>query len=337
MTVDPSPSPAGTAPPAAADQGGSVALVVHRRLAEDSYAKYAAWQEKVGERIGNWPGFLERQVIPPKPPLQVDWVVVQRFRDVDSARGWLQSAERQNLMREISGEFIGNDDVHLFTEEAKHPSDAASALISSKVAPEDEEAFLDWQRQISAVESRFDGFLGHKIERPVPGVRDEWTVVLSFDTDEHLEGWISSPERKALLEAGAAYNEQLQITKASYGFGFWTGNVSTKPDPIFKSNLLVLLMLYPIVFLWGYFIGDPLLTGLGMPFWLALFIGNVVSTQLLGWLFVPWAFKLFGWWVKRDQPARVHLYGYLIVVAIYAASMALYAWLLSLGPVSYFG
>jgi antibiotic biosynthesis monooxygenase (ABM) superfamily enzyme len=311
--------------------GASVSLVVRRRLAEDSYEKYAAWQERVGARIANWPGFIDRQVIHPKPPLQVDWVVVQRFRDVESARGWLQSAERAQLIAEIKDEFVGNDDVHLFTEDAKHPSEAASVLISSRVPEDEETAFLDWQRQICAAESRFDGFLGHKIERPVPGVQDDWVVVLSFDTDAHLNAWIDSPERKELLDAGEAYNEQLTLTKASYGFGFWTGNTSATPDPIFKSNLLVLLMLYPIVFLWGYLIGDTLLKGL--PFWLSLFIGNVVSTQLLGWFLVPWAFRRFGWWVKRDQPARVHIAGYAIVIALYAVSMAVYAGLIALGPI----
>ncbi|MDO9396829.1 MAG: hypothetical protein Q7T71_09810 [Herbiconiux sp.] len=315
-----------SAAPTSATAPAAVSLVVHRRLAESSYAKYEAWQAKVGEHIADWPGFLDRQVIAPKPPLQVDWVIVQRFRDVDSARGWLQSAERASLVSEIKDEFIGNDDVHLFTEEAKHPSEAASVLISSRVPEEDEAAFLDWQRQISAAESRFDGFLGHKIERPIPGVQDDWVVVLSFDTDAHLNKWIDSPERKELLDAGKEYNEQLTLTRASYGFGFWTGNTSALPDPIFKSNLIVLLMLYPIVFLWGYFISDTLLVEL--PFWLSLFIGNVVSTQLLGWLFVPWAFRRFSWWVKRDIPARTHFYGYAIIVALYAVSMAAYAWLL---------
>lgn len=319
---------------ASAKAGGPVALVVHRRLAESSYEKYAAWQERVGEHIAGWPGFLDRQVIRPNPPLQVDWVVVQRFRDVDSARGWLQSAERQQLMTEIRDEFIGNDDVHLFTEEAKHPSEAASVLISSRVEPEDESAYLDWQREISAVESRFDGFLGHKIERPVPGVQEDWVVILSFDTDEHLNAWIDSPERSALLEAGKAYNEKLSLTKASYGFGFWSGQKDKPlPDPVFKSNLLVLMMLYPIVFLWGYFVAAPLFDDHGVPFWLSLFIGNLVSTQLLGWFFVPWAFRMFGWWIKRNQPARVHFYGYAIVIAVYVISMAVYAWLIAIKAV----
>ncbi|WP_382304677.1 hypothetical protein [Herbiconiux sp. UC225_62] len=307
----------------------TVALVVHRRLAEESYAEYAAWQEKVGRRIEEWPGFLDRRVIRPDPPLQVDWVIVQRFRDIDAARGWLQSADRMALLEEIKGHFIGNDDVHLFTEDTEKPAEAASVLISSRVPEAEEGAFLDWQRQISAAESRFDGFLGHKIERPIPGVQEEWVVALSFDTPDHLEKWIESPERKALLDAGRDYNEQLTLTRASYGFGFWSGQKGNDlPDPVFKGNLIVLLMLYPIVFLWGYFIGDTLLSGL--PFWLSLFIGNVVSTQLLGWLLVPWAFRRFRWWVKRGIPPRVHAAGYAIIIALYVVSMAAYAGLLAL-------
>ncbi|NQX34373.1 antibiotic biosynthesis monooxygenase [Herbiconiux sp. VKM Ac-2851] len=313
---------------------GTVTLVVHRRLAEKDYPAYEAWQKKVAESVSRWPGFLERELIRPNPPLQVDWVTVQHFRDAGSARGWLQSAERKNLVDEIGDRFIGNDDVHLFTEEAKHPSEAASVLISSRVAPEDEARFLEWQREISAIESRFEGFLGHKVERPVAGVQDDWVVVLSFDSEPHLNAWLDSPERAALLEEGAAYNEQLKLTRSSYGFGFWSGRSSPDalPDPVFKSNLLVLLMLYPIVFLWGYFIADPLFDSHGVPFWLSLFIGNLVSTQLLGWFFVPWAFKLFGWWVKRGIPVKTHVLGYSIVVLVYAVSMALYAWLITLRP-----
>ncbi|KQQ06057.1 antibiotic biosynthesis monooxygenase [Rathayibacter sp. Leaf185] len=307
-----------------------VSLVAHRRLAEADYARYEAWQESVGERLEGRPGFLGREVLRPDPPHQVDWIVVERFRDRDAARSWLQSPERAALLEEMDGVLVGNDSVHLFTEETRHSSEAASVLITSRVAPEDEAAFLAWQRRISAAESHFEGFVGHRVERPIPGVQDDWVVVLSFDTEADLNRWIESPERTALLADGAAYNQQLSLTRASYGFGFWAGRDKPVPDPVFKSNLLVLLMLYPIVFLWGYFIADPLFAAHGVPFWLSLFIGNVVSTQLLGWIFVPWAFRRFSWWTARGRPARVYVAGYAIIAGCYLLSMALYAWLLAL-------
>lgn len=305
-----------------------VALVVHRRLAESSYAEYERWQAKVGSVLAGWPGFLDRQVIPPDPPHQVDWVVVQRFVDVEAARGWLQSDQRAQLAAEISDHFIGNDDVHLVREDPSQRSQVASVLISSRVAPELEDEYLAWQRRISAQEARLEGFLGHKIERPIPGVQENWTVVLSFDTDEHLQRWLDSDERKVLLQEGERFNEELTVRKASYGFGFWSGDPAA-PDPVFKSNLIVLMMLYPVVFLWGYFIADPLFASHGVPFWLSLFIGNLVSTQLLGWFLVPWAFRRLSWWTRKGRPIRVEAAGYAIIAAVYVISMAVYAWMLS--------
>ncbi|MDQ0819171.1 antibiotic biosynthesis monooxygenase (ABM) superfamily enzyme [Arthrobacter sp. V4I6] len=306
-----------------------VALVVHRRLAESNYPTYEAWHVKVCERLASWPGFLGQEIIEPRPPVQSDWVIVQHFRNAASARAWLHSKDRQALEAEMVGHFKGDADVHLITETTRYPSQAASVLISSRVDPDQEEEFLAWQRIISSAESTFDGFIGHQVQRPVPGVRDHWVVVLSFDSNEHLNAWLESGERAALLKAGAPFNRELALAKTSYGFGFWSGGSPT-PDPIFKSNLVVLLMLYPLVFLWGYFVSEPLIDSHGVPFWLSLFIGNLVSTQLLGWFLVPWAFQRFGWWLKRGQPLRVHLYGYAIILALYIVSMALYAWLLGI-------
>ncbi len=327
ISLGSAPGPVATGPDGA---DGAVALVVHRRLAESSADAYQAWQQRVEARLASWPGFLDRQVIPPNPPVQVDWVIVQRFRDTASARAWLQSPDRAELAAEIADHFIGNDEIHLVTENRRDLGNVVSALISARVAPELEREFLAWQRSIAAAESRFDGFVGHKVERPIPGVQDDWVVLLSFDSDEHLDAWLSSPERAALLAEGERFNRDLRLVRSSYGFGFWSGDKSTAaPDPVFKSNLLVLLMLYPVVFLWGYFISDPLFASHGVPFWLSLFIGNVVSTQLLGWWLVPWAFRRFRWWM-RPGPARSQVAGYVIIGALYAVSMATYAMLLAL-------
>ncbi len=323
-----SPARPGSSGPAGPD--GPVALVVHRRLAESSAPAYQAWQEQVAARLASWPGFLDRRVIPPNPPVQVDWVIVQRFRDVHSARAWLQSPDRADLAAQISDHFVGNDEIHLVVENNRDRGAAVSALISSRVAPGLERDFLAWQRTVAAAESRFDGFVGHGALHLVPGVQEDWVVLLSFDSDEHLDAWLASPERTALLADGERFTQQLRLVRSAYGFGFWSGQEPTAaPDPVFKSNLLVLLMLYPVVFAWGYFIADPLFAAHGVPFWLSLFIGNLVSTQLLGWLLVPWAFRRFKWWM-RPGPLRTQVAGYAIIVALYVVSMAVYAVLLAL-------
>ena len=64
------------------------------------------------------------------------------------------------------------------------------------------------------------------------------------------------------------------------GFDQWfpVAAAGTAPPAAWKQNMLVLLLLYPVVFLFGLLVQTPLLTGrAGLPFAVALFIGNVVS------------------------------------------------------------
>ena len=94
--------------------------------------------------------------------------------------------------------------------------------------------------------------------------------------------------------------------------------------------MLVLLLLYPVVFLFGILVQTPLLIGrAGLPFAIALFIGNVVSVVLLNYL-VPWTSARFSWWLQpagpnarqaelaghgaRGRPLRSHAAGVLALV-----------------------
>ncbi|OYX82491.1 MAG: antibiotic biosynthesis monooxygenase, partial [Azorhizobium sp. 32-67-21] len=54
---------------------------------------------------------------------------------------------------------------------------------------------------------------------------------------------------------------------------------------------------------------------------LSLFIGNVVSTQLLGWWVAPAAFKLFGWWLGPEPGKGKEMLGYGVLAILYALSM----------------
>lgn len=310
---------------------GAVALVIQRRISEAGYATYSHWLGRVAARLASWPGFTGQEIIPPTPPVQSDWVAVQRFSNAADARRWLQSDDLAGLTDEVRAVFVGQEDIHLLPDAGQPRSTAVSAVVSFQVPPELEEEFLVWQRDIQTMEARFRGFLRHRIERPIPGVHDEWIVILSFDSDASMTAWLESPERHAQLEKGDRFNACLNLRRTTYGFDFWfPGDTGSRPGPAstFKNNLLVLLVLYPVVFLWGFFISEPLLLQHGVPFWLALFVGNLVSTQFLGWWAVPFAFRRFGWWLAPKPGLKRDILGYGLLVALYALSMAVFAGLL---------
>lgn len=309
-----------------------VALVIQRRVRDDAGDGFALWEARVSERLKTWPGFISRESVPPSPPVNVDWTIVQHFADADAARSWLQSPERAALVEEVRDLLIGQEEVHLFPERGERPARMASVLITYQVTAGEEAEFLKWQRRIQTAQARFPGFVRHKIERPIPGVHDDWLVVLSFDSEAHLKGWLDSPERRTLIGEGGRFGDKVKVRHSNHGFDFWFPGGATPSmtrHGIFKSNLLVLLMLYPIVFLWNYLVDGPLVQGrAGAPFWLALFIGNIVSTQLLGFWAAPWIFKLFDWWMRPDALASRQVAGYAIMAVLFGLSMALYAYLL---------
>ncbi len=320
------------APESQATGDQPVALVIQSRIAEEGFAAFTQWTGKVSDALRPWPGFLGLEVVPPRPPTQVEWVQILRFTTPAAARAWLQSEARTRLAEEIRPHCVGPEDIHILPDAGGHQAGAVSAVISFSVPPDREPEFLAWQARVQAAEAEFKGFQRHRIERPIPGLHDDWIIILSFDNDANLNTWIGSPQRQALLEEGRDFNSELTVKRANYGFNFWfpaSQPGDQTPTFIFKSNLIVLLVLYPVVFLWGYFISSPFIDSRGVPFWLSLFIGNVASTQVLGWWIAPAAFKALDWWIRPDPGWKRNLLGYGLLAVLYGLSMALYAGLIA--------
>jgi uncharacterized protein len=315
---------------AAAEPGAvaaTVSVVVQTRVAAGHDQDFVRWQDKLFETVARFPGYIDHAVTPPNPPVQVDWVIIFRFATADAARGWLNSEERLKLLAEIQPYLVGQDDVHLFTDtDGPRHTPPVTAIISMRILPEQEQAFLEWQRRIDALESTFPGFEGYRLEPPVPGVQDDWVSVLRFDTDEHLENWLKSPERARILEEAPKFTVPFHVRKAHTGFEPWfmSGKPpGTEPPAWWKMDMIVLMMLYPSVAFFNVVIGKPILGPLGVPFWLQLFLGNVFTTVFLAWPLVPKASEVLDWWLhpKPNSPASTRLAGIAAVAVVYLVCM----------------
>ncbi|MCC7023658.1 MAG: antibiotic biosynthesis monooxygenase [Thermomicrobiales bacterium] len=300
--------------------GKVVTVVTQTRVQPEHADDFARWQQRVTDVVATFPGFLDHQVMPPSPPVQDDWVIVQRFASVEEAQAWLASFQRQELLREAQGWFAGPDDIHLITDDAAPEASSVSAVISARIEPGQEEAYRRWGQRIAAAQARYPGFQGFRINPPIPGVQDDWVTVLQFDNEADLNAWMTSPERQHLLEEAKAFTAETHSRTVRSGFSQWF-RVDGGPAlaPAWKQNMLVLLALYPVVFLFGFFVGGPLLgVRLGLPFWLSLFIGNVASVIILNWV-VPWVSGRFGWWLHPagEETERRNVTGIAILIALY--------------------
>jgi uncharacterized protein len=307
----------------------AMTLVTQTRVATGHDDEFLRWQDEVNQTIERFPGFLDHAIYPPNPPAQVDWVISQRFKDAQSARAWLQSDERLKLLTKIQPILVGQDDIHLVSADSGPRLPApVTAVISMKVKPGQEDAFVEWQRRIAAAEAEFEGFSGYRLEPPVPGVQDDWTTMLRFDSDEHLEAWLNSEQRKRLLEETPKFSDEFHTRKIRSGFDPWFAKSGEGLPAAWKVNMVVLLVLYPTVFLFGFFVQTPLLMRrFGLPFWLALFVANAVSTVLLGYWFTGWASRGLDFWLhpKPGNLAKANWGGTILVVALYIALLAIFS------------
>jgi antibiotic biosynthesis monooxygenase (ABM) superfamily enzyme len=159
-------------------------------------------------------------------------------------------------------------------------------------------------------------------------VQDDWLAILRFDTEANLQAWLDSPERHKLLEEAEGFTEEFHARIARTGFDQWfpAPAAGAAPAPAWKMNMLVLMLLYPVVFLFAVTVQTPLVGGrLGLPFAVALFIGNIASVVLLNYL-VPWTSGRFSWWLQPTGPdaKRNELAGTALVVALYAVTVLVF-------------
>lgn len=303
------------------DSTFSVSIVTQTSVQPDYADAFALWQGETSAVVAAFPGFIEQRLMPPHPPLQVDWVILQRFDTLEHAQTWLSSPERQARLAGAARMLVGRDDVHIVKDDASAARTApVSAVISTRVKPGMEAAYLKWEQKMAAAQSKARGLQGYRFEPAVPNVQDDFVAILRFDSDENLRAWMASPERETLITEAAPLTVEYHTRTVQSGFEQWFRDVAptgASAPATWKMNMIVVLTLYPTVFLWGLLVDKPFLTRkLALDFPIALFIGNVFSVIFTGYL-VQWTANRLGWWLSPDpqRRLRIEFQGTLLLVA----------------------
>jgi uncharacterized protein len=290
---------------------------------------FAGWLTELNKTVATFPGYISAVVIPPAPPAQQDWVMVQRFQTLKQLGAWLDSDERRSLLDKSASLLVdeGTTNVIEGASTERSPQDMVTEIITVSVKPGMEEAYRDWVDRIRQVEARFPGYQGLQLQPPIPGLQDNWVSLLRFDTAEHLNAWLESDARRTALEEVEPFIDRREQQVATAFSGWFTfGDVPDQVPPNWKQSMIVLLMLYPIVMLELLFL-NPRLESLGMAE--ATFIGNLLSVAALGWVLVPPANRAFDWWLrpKPNAPNWVTPAGVALIVGLYTLTVAVFAWL----------
>jgi uncharacterized protein len=290
---------------------------------------FTGWLADLNKTISTFPGYVSAVVIPPVPPLQSDWVMVQRFQTIGELRTWLDSGERRSLLARGALLLVneGTTSVILGSNTEPSPHDMVTEIFTVSVKPGKEEEYREWVEHIRQIEARFPGYQGLHVQPPIPGLQDDWVSLLRFDTAEHLNAWLESDARHdALREVEPfVYKREKQVATSFSGW-FTFADAPGKAPPSWKQSMIVLLTLYPIVMLERMFL-SPLLGSLDLAE--ATFIGNLLSVVATGFVLIPLSLRAFEWWLlpRPSDSSKVEAAGVAFVIGLYALSIAVFAWL----------
>ena len=146
---------------------GTVTVVTQTQVRSDSFDAFARWQDQTSAAVAAFPGFIQQTVIPPTPPSQVDWVILQRFAGTASAVAWLNSDERLQRTRGAAPMLVGRDDIHIVNDGGTGVLPApVSVFISTRIKAGQEAAYRAWELRIAAAQAKAPGFQGYRFEPP---------------------------------------------------------------------------------------------------------------------------------------------------------------------------
>jgi antibiotic biosynthesis monooxygenase (ABM) superfamily enzyme len=301
-------------------------VVVSQWVRPGREGDFRQWQDGMNRAVASFAGFVGTEVVAPEDG-GTEWTVIYRFDTRPHLETWLASAERDEVLGRGADLFErpASQQVLMGAPEEQ----LVTVVVSHSVDPALQDEFVAWQQRATDAERGFPGFRGSELFRPVPGVQEEWTAMFRFDTQEHVDGWLESPERKKLLDEGRQFQD-FELHRVSSPFGSWFtfgGNDTEAPAP-WKTTLSVLVGLYPTVVLLTLAIAEVWPTG---EMWASLLLGNVLSVCLLTWVVMPVVTRALRFWLapaKGHASRRVEALGVGASV-VFLACAALVFWLVT--------
>ncbi len=309
-------------------------LIATAKVRPGKESDFLAWQVRHNAVIAKFPGFVSSDIMPPGAGSGADWTIVLNFQTPDQMRIWQESSERAGLIAEAVPFLIGGTlgQVMSTAKAESKPETNVTEVILSKIKEGMEDSYREWCVRIQSAQSKYPGYRGMYLQPPTSN-EGRWTTLIRYDTAEHMEAWMAAPERAELLKESTAFIEHEELTRLATSFPGWVPvNPETgKGPPNWKTSLLVLLGLFPIVMLEMKFL-SPILTGtsptqsfgLGLHASMATFIGNVGSVFATSYLTMPLFIRCFSWWLfPEKETAANSARGFLILALLFAAEIGL--------------
>lgn len=178
----------------------------------------------------------------------------------------------------------------------------ATVVITHRVRDGAQDGYEEWLDQIAPACKAWPGHLDWHIVRPIKGLTATYTVVIRFDTREHLEAWMTSADRKRLIEdvQPLLAREDDFFIRSGLDFWFMPEGARSKLPVRWKQFLATWSAIFPLAFLVPLAV-LPALRVAGIPQWrlLTTCVVTGVIVFLMTYVVMPRYTKLIKNWLFR--------------------------------------
>ena len=176
----------------------------------------------------------------------------------------------------------------------------ATVVITHRVREGQHAGYEAWLQEVGPACKAAVGHIDLQIIRPIAGVTSTYTIVIRFDSHDHLAGWMHSQQRKALIEKAAPLlaNKDDFFIRSGLDFWFTPEGAKAKVPVRWKQFLVTWSAIFPLVLVVPLAV-VPALRGVGVPAnrYVDTFVITGVIVSLIIYVVMPRYTKLVQRWL----------------------------------------
>ena len=180
-------------------------------------------------------------------------------------------------------------------------NDPATLVIQHHVKAGAKPQYEAWLKHIAQEGQRFAGHQGVNVIRP-HGTSSGYTIVVRFDSHEHLLGWLESESRKHLIDEARPLLAADEALELQTGLEYWFTPPAGRPGHAkpFKQVLVTLSANFPLTIVVPWLL-QPVLARLPLAQvpGAAQFVNVVVIVLLMVYVVMPRYTRLVAGWLFR--------------------------------------
>lgn len=282
-----------------------------------------AWFERVNAAAAALPGFVSLRLSHTGGELANAAAIT--FDTAEQLNAWLDSPAHEAAFTDADSHGVLRKSAVLLLG-AEHRLPPGTAVFRHDVIHGRTSEFIAAEQEIAAATATMPGFDSLILLPPLPG-QHQWMSILSFHLDDQLSAWLASDERAQRVPHLRAHLTKDFTIDAPFGSILRFQDGRPRVTPKWRTAMLIVLVLYPTAMLVTRFVA-PFWVKLGAHPWLSTWLTQIVCVGAMTYALMPFATRAFARWLDPVTGAsrRVSVAGALIVLALYAVWLSLFAW-----------